>query len=252
MSKKKTILVIDDDSEVLDVISSFLKQASFDIISCNNPLKLEEILKKDLINAVVCDYYMPGRTGNECLKVIRKEKGTNFPVIMITGRKDHLNDGEDKNIVEDQFNAVYEKPLNFKKLISTLNRELTEFKIIDPKDFVSIKLDGICSPIGNDKQKESFNVVEFIDDQSLWIEISNGTVSNQKYYSFHIRCTNNNSIIDCQFQGKVEEITESDDNKSIVLVASKTLDPDIMNKLKGVYIERQNDIADFLKMAKGY
>lgn len=249
-TNKKTVLVIDDDSDVLDVVSSFLKQANFNVVTCYDPMDIESSLNSNDINAVVCDYNMPKRNGYDCLKVIRDIKGNDFPIIMITGKKHEIKDKDKLNIKD--FDAIYEKPINFKKLISSLNRELTEFKILNPKDFISIQLEGICMQVGADDKKSEFNVIEFVDDNTLWLEFPKDSFIQQKYYSFHIRCTNNDSIIDLQFQGKVEEITPSDEDKSIVLVTPKTLDTAIMDKLKGVFVERQNNITDFLKNAKGY
>ena len=77
-----TILVIDDDRNILAIIELYLKKAGFPVHTCadgNTALAMFHEIRPAL---VVLDVMLPGKDGWEVLHDIRKESET--PVIMLT------------------------------------------------------------------------------------------------------------------------------------------------------------------------
>lgn len=81
------ILVIDDDTEVLEFLKTFFDKFSYETLVASN---YKEGLKQLVItppDLVLLDIMMPEKNGLELLKEI-KEIDINVPVVMITAYKD--------------------------------------------------------------------------------------------------------------------------------------------------------------------
>lgn len=76
----KTILVIDDEASVVELLEDVLSEANFKVISASDPLKGIEIYRRDFqnISMVVLDYSMPNMDGKatfeELLKINKEVK----------------------------------------------------------------------------------------------------------------------------------------------------------------------------------
>lgn len=84
--RNKKILVVDDEQEVLNIISDFLKPASYEVISATKgreAVNLAKQLKPDLI---ILDILMPDMDGGEVAAVLSDDPATvNIPIIFLTG-----------------------------------------------------------------------------------------------------------------------------------------------------------------------
>jgi Response regulators consisting of a CheY-like receiver domain and a winged-helix DNA-binding domain len=82
------ILAIDDDSDVLAVIEMIFKayEPAYELILLNNPQNVIETVNRIDPHVIITDWEMPGMTGLEVIKEIRKNEQFNtIPVIVSTG-----------------------------------------------------------------------------------------------------------------------------------------------------------------------
>ncbi|MDD1687087.1 response regulator [Methanoregula sp.] len=80
-----SVLVVDDEEELLDVMRLFLERAgSMTVRTAASSKEALDILEDQSFDALVLDYYMPEITGIELLKILRA-KGDTTPVIVFTG-----------------------------------------------------------------------------------------------------------------------------------------------------------------------
>lgn len=94
-SKLKNILVVDDESDVIDIIGLALKDKDFIITGAANGVEALEKLKICIPDLIMTDIRMPKMDGFELIKRLKKEpKYNNIPVIVITGT--HITE-EDEN-----------------------------------------------------------------------------------------------------------------------------------------------------------
>lgn len=100
MSNKKvtnSILLADDEENILDMYSHALAQVEYKVIRAANGREVVEILskhKKKIVDLILLDIIMPEMDGFDALAKIRKNKiYVNTPVIMLT----NLNRNEDIN-----------------------------------------------------------------------------------------------------------------------------------------------------------
>lgn len=84
--QKKTIMVVEDDSFVVDIYKTKLSQEGFDVLIANNGIEAIKILsdgaRPDLI---LLDIVMPYKDGLEVLEEIKKDKRfKKIPIILLT------------------------------------------------------------------------------------------------------------------------------------------------------------------------
>jgi len=82
-----TLLIVDDEAELRRSIGTVLKRRGFDVIEASNGEEALRMLADQLPDLVVLDLKMPGLTGIETLREIRREN-TRLPVLILTGHGD--------------------------------------------------------------------------------------------------------------------------------------------------------------------
>ena len=80
----KSVLVVDDEEKIVDVVSAYLKNAGYVVFSAydgEEALRLFELHAPDL---VILDLMLPGKSGEEVCAAIRMRART--PIIMLTAK----------------------------------------------------------------------------------------------------------------------------------------------------------------------
>lgn len=86
---KNRILIVDDDSQVLNVLASFLRQEDFEVATLDNPLRFWEKLEEINPNILIIDVEMPSLSGIELCKIVRNDpRISNLLVFFITAHTD--------------------------------------------------------------------------------------------------------------------------------------------------------------------
>ncbi|MFC1807528.1 response regulator [Candidatus Omnitrophota bacterium] len=85
--RKLTLMVIDDDTEVADMISQFLQADGHNCLVVNNPRKAIDIIMAHRPKMIFLDIVMPGMDGIDLLQEI-KYVDKNIKVVMISGVAD--------------------------------------------------------------------------------------------------------------------------------------------------------------------
>lgn len=92
MSMTKTVLVVDDEAHIQELIRFNLEKNGFDVITADNgldALKLAETKKPDLI---FLDLMLPGMDGLDVCKNIRRNPSIeSIPIVMITAKGEELD-----------------------------------------------------------------------------------------------------------------------------------------------------------------
>ena len=84
MKKHPYIMVVDDDEEMLRMLSRILELEGYDVILAANGRSAVALLEKHEPNLVILDIMMPELDGFQVLHLIRQR--SNVPVIMLTAR----------------------------------------------------------------------------------------------------------------------------------------------------------------------
>lgn len=127
-TQKLTFIVIDDDTNLLNLTSGVLRQEKHEVLSFNSAVKALETIQNTPFDFVITDIQMPEMDGFMFLKkLLTSEKGLykNQPVIALTGRTDL----EASVYTEAGFTTVIKKPYSPKVLIETIQSILADDRL---------------------------------------------------------------------------------------------------------------------------
>ncbi|MBV2167128.1 MAG: response regulator [Bdellovibrio sp.] len=118
--KKGRLLIIDDESELREVLIALLETSASLIQEAANGVEGIELLKTQQFDAVLSDEKMPKKSGMDVLKWMR-ENGINTPFIIHTGfgQKDIVYDAQRLGVY-----AFVSKPWDERALIRTIEEAL--------------------------------------------------------------------------------------------------------------------------------
>ena len=84
------LLLIDDDQELCELLSSWLSQEGFQVRACHDGNSARQALADQAPSAVVLDVMLPDGSGLELLKQLRSEH-PDLPVVMLSARGEPLD-----------------------------------------------------------------------------------------------------------------------------------------------------------------
>jgi CheY-like chemotaxis protein len=84
--KTPTLLVVDDDSSVLETLAKLLAHFGFNVISqSDSVMALATLEQRNDIAIMICDYEMPEINGEELARAAKKKSPT-MPVFVLSGQ----------------------------------------------------------------------------------------------------------------------------------------------------------------------
>ena len=82
----KKILMIEDDLELAEILTEYLEQFEFEVITEDDPFKAVSILKLKPFDLVILDLTLPGMDGLEVCEAIRERQ--DIPIVISSARSD--------------------------------------------------------------------------------------------------------------------------------------------------------------------
>ena len=126
MTQQKTILVADDESHILHVVSLKLRNAGFKVITAQDGAEALELAQQAKPHLLITDYHMPQLSGLELCRRLKQDPATaHIPAIMLTARGYHLepHDTEQSGILR-----MLSKPFSPRQLLSAVTEILEQAK----------------------------------------------------------------------------------------------------------------------------
>ena len=122
MSAEKTILVADDESHILNVVSLKLRNAGFKVITASDGQEALDLAIAERPDLLITDYHMPQLSGLElCRRLKQDVKTQGIPKIMLTARGYHL---EPQDTEESGILKMLSKPFSPRHLLTTVHEVL--------------------------------------------------------------------------------------------------------------------------------
>ncbi len=111
---KKKVLVVDDEQEILEVISEMLRALGIRVVTTSSPLKALEIFERyqEELGLIITDLGMPEMSGFELTKRI-KQLAPSMPVVLLTGWGASVTPLE---IKQNKIDYVVAKPVTIENL----------------------------------------------------------------------------------------------------------------------------------------
>ncbi|SDM24657.1 response regulator [Halarsenatibacter silvermanii] len=228
MNDNKFILIVDDNSQNLRLLSQILKKDGYKIVMANEGETGIDIAISKEIDLILLDIMMPGMDGFEVCRRLKAHRETrNIPVIFISARQE----------IEDKIKAFevggvdyITKPFNKKKVLARtkthLNLEEINNKLKRESDKQNILLDNIESQVWYLEDEKTYGMVnqEFADFVGLArSEIENKTIREIREEKEIASCIAGNQEV---FQNKEkiakEEWVENSSGEKRLLEITKT------------------------------
>src|SRR5689334_6226471 len=86
-SMSHVVLIVDDDTDVLDVVESMLQELGCEVVSAQNGAEaLEQLARNERISILITDINMPGMDGHELAERARRAR-PGLRVLQLSGRE---------------------------------------------------------------------------------------------------------------------------------------------------------------------
>lgn len=123
------VLIVDDDNEIRNVVSIYLKNEGYEVLQAENGYKALEIIKAEPIDLVLLDIMMPKINGIEVCNEIRKNYV--MPIIFLSAK-----DAEIDKILGLSSGAedYITKPFSTVELIARVKSQLRRYKRYNQTD----------------------------------------------------------------------------------------------------------------------
>ncbi len=123
MEKRYKLLIIDDNEEILSLLTDFFMEKRYEVVSVSNGLDAFKLLDSsdERFDIIVTDIVMPDISGIGIIS-IAKNKFPDTPIIGITGWGEHPQ----ALAQEVQADEVVQKPIDLQELQDTILRLITD------------------------------------------------------------------------------------------------------------------------------
>ncbi len=112
MSKKFTLLVIEDDEASFKLIEAALRTIDINILYADDGQRGLDLFAENYVDLVLLDIQMPGMNGFEVLKHIKTIK----PGIFVIAQTAYSTAGDKEECIKQGFSDFLSKPINIMQL----------------------------------------------------------------------------------------------------------------------------------------
>ncbi|MHA1273395.1 MAG: response regulator [Promethearchaeota archaeon] len=123
-AENKTILIVDDEPDIVNLVEKFLKLGNFNTITCSNGKEAMEIIAENYndIDLVLLDIMMPGKSGYTVLEEIKSnDQYKHILVILFTVKSFNEDIQKGKKLGADGYLT---KPFSGKELLDYIKNKL--------------------------------------------------------------------------------------------------------------------------------
>lgn len=120
--EKRTILIVDDEKEIRDLVDIYLKGDGYDTIQACDGLEAISLLEENDVDLIILDVMMPNLNGIEACLKIRQIK--EMPIIMLSAKSEDIDKILGLNMGADDYLT---KPFNPLELVARVKSQLRRF-----------------------------------------------------------------------------------------------------------------------------
>ena len=133
---KNTVLVVDDDREIVESIAIFLKAEGYEVIKAYTGLEALDAVMENEVHIILLDIMMPELDGIQTLMKIRETK--NIPVILISAKSEDSDKILGLNIGADDYIT---KPFNPSEMVARVKSQLRRYTQLGAIEVTSGKIE---------------------------------------------------------------------------------------------------------------
>ena len=145
----ETILVCDDDREIVEAIDIYLSQEGYNILKAYDGMEALEVLKNNEVHLLIIDVMMPKLDGLRATLKIRQE--SSIPIIILSAKSEDADKILGLNVGADDYVT---KPFNPLELTARVKSQLRRYTKLGNKASVNENLYQTGGLVINDDLKE--------------------------------------------------------------------------------------------------
>jgi two-component system alkaline phosphatase synthesis response regulator PhoP len=134
----KTILIVDDEQDILDLLQFNLKAEGYQILTAKDGEMALELAKSSQPDLIILDIMLPGKDGWEVIRELRTNEETqHLPVIFLTAKDSEIDEVVGLELGADDYMV---KPISMRKLLARIKTALRKSKSrsIDDDEIIKI------------------------------------------------------------------------------------------------------------------
>lgn len=205
-----TVLVVDDDSDIRELVVDYLNSAGYRATGAANGKAMRAYLANYQVDLVVLDVMMPGDDGLTLCRELRSDRHQNLPVLMLTARSDDadrilgLEMGADDYLV---------KPFVARELLARIKAILRRYRALPP----NLQITDAGRLIAFGRWQLDTAARHLIDDDGLVVALSGAEYRLLRVFLDHPQRVLNRDQLLSLTQGRDAELFE----RSIDLLVSR-------------------------------
>jgi DNA-binding response OmpR family regulator len=162
-SLRKKILVADDESDVLNLLTLHLKREGFDVIKAEDGLRAVRLAKEELPDLIILDLMMPGMSGLDATKQLKRAAETErIPILMLTARAEEIDRILGLELGADDYVT---KPFSPREIVLRVQAVLRRFESVpevgEILEIGPIRLDRVRHEVQIQGEARDFTATEF-------------------------------------------------------------------------------------------
>ena len=173
----ENILIIDDDTQLTELLIEFLSSYKYNIVAKHTPEKGLEHLEKTGADVIILDIMLPGMDGFQVLRKIRENSA--IPVIMLTARGEVTDRIVGLELGADDY---LPKPFEPRELLariqSILRRSHSAAAIIEKVQYKGLSIDKNKQEVLLDNKPISLSTTEY-EALLLFVEHTSETLDRE-------------------------------------------------------------------------
>lgn len=140
MNQDKTILIVDDEAAIRDMLRVALEMADYRCLEASDTQQAHAIIVDEKPNLILLDWMLPGTSGIELARRLKKDELTStIPIIMLTAKGEEDNKIQGLEVGADDYIT---KPFSPRELVARLKAVLRRTEGITALS--PIKVEGLC------------------------------------------------------------------------------------------------------------
>src|SRR5690606_25491809 len=136
----RTILIVDDESAIRDMLRVALEMAEYKCLEAGNATDAHSLIIDEKPDLILLDWMMPGTSGIELARRLKRDEVTaNIPIIMLTAKGEEDNKIQGLEVGADDYIT---KPFSPREMVARLKAVLRR---ADPQSTGEpIRVQGLC------------------------------------------------------------------------------------------------------------
>ncbi|MGH7006332.1 MAG: response regulator, partial [Alphaproteobacteria bacterium] len=123
------ILIVDDDREIRELVSSYLKKNGLRAAVAADGRQMRSFLEANTVDLIVLDVMMPGDDGLVLCRELRAGKHKATPILMLTARSDEMDRIIGLEMGADDY---LPKPFAARELLARIKAVLRRTRMLPP------------------------------------------------------------------------------------------------------------------------